>query len=65
MKKLFIYILIAGLVGCIFSTAIQDAGNSGSSSSITSVISNVGVGVACADTLGGPIPPPPPSPIPK
>jgi hypothetical protein len=65
MKKLLIYILIAGLVGCIFSVAMQDAGKSELNSSVTSLISNVGVGVVYADTVSGPHPPPPPPPIPK
>lgn len=65
MKKLLIYILIAGLVGCMFGVAMQDAGKSELNSSVTSFISNVGVGVAHADTLNGPHPPPPPPPIPK
>jgi len=65
MKKFLIYILIVGLAGCVFSIAMQNAGKSGLNSSVTSVINNVGVGVACADTLDGPMPPPPPSPIPK
>ncbi len=65
MKKLLIYILIAGLVGCIFSIAVQDAGNSALNSSVATIVNTVGVNVASADTLGGPMPLPPPPPIPK